>query len=173
MHGQEVDHQIDLQIDFVDQTGGDDVDHACTQRLRVAPDKIDAARKTSVEVMGRHRHIHRHIHVKCRRGWGNSDQIGERLTKIAAQPPLKHALGPICARPNQLISAPQAMVSTNTSAALVDAYYTQPAAGHSYIMRHRAAWPWWGPELREVVRMVVTSVLVDGDGAAVTLGSAR
>ena len=77
MHGQEVDHQIDLQIDFVDQPGGDDVDHARPHRVRVAPDKIDAARKTSVEVMGRHRHIHRQIHVKCRRGGEDSDQIGE------------------------------------------------------------------------------------------------
>ena len=65
MQGQEVDHQIDLQIDFVDQPGGDDVDHARAHRIRVAPDKIDAARKTSVEVMGRHRHIHRQIYVSA------------------------------------------------------------------------------------------------------------
>ena len=48
MHGQEVDHQIDLQIDFFDQPGSDDIDHARAHRVRVAPDKIDAARKTSV-----------------------------------------------------------------------------------------------------------------------------
>ena len=49
MQGQEVDHQIDLQINFVDQPRGDDVDHAHAHRIRVAPDKIDAARKTSVK----------------------------------------------------------------------------------------------------------------------------